>query len=289
MTTWQLWVQRPQGLWVRKALFQVHLWVGLGIGIYVLLISISGSAIVYRRELLRKYAHKPVILVESSHRMSLEELKRSIHVSYPMYDVYRVYEPEPLDQPYEVVLGKATQRISRLFNPYTGADLGDAQFPISRAFQWMVDLHYNLLSGTTGRFVNGIGACFVTVLSLTGIILWWPGIKNWRRSITINRAARFARLNWDLHSAIGLWFSVLVFIWGISGVCLCFPGVLTPLVNGQFLFWITQLHFGRFNTATEALWMLLGLVPAILFSTGFLMWWNRVLRKKLTGGSTTHT
>jgi len=49
MTTWQRWVHRPQSLWVRTALFQVHLWVGIGVGLYILLISISGSAIVYRR------------------------------------------------------------------------------------------------------------------------------------------------------------------------------------------------------------------------------------------------
>ena len=49
MTTWQRWVQRPQSLAVRKAILQVHLWVGIGVGLYILLISISGSAIVYRR------------------------------------------------------------------------------------------------------------------------------------------------------------------------------------------------------------------------------------------------
>ena len=70
MTAWQRWLQRPQSLWIRKALFQVHLWVGLGIGLYVLAISISGSAIVYRREIMSNYARKIVVVAASGHRMS---------------------------------------------------------------------------------------------------------------------------------------------------------------------------------------------------------------------------
>ena len=34
MTGWQTWVARPQQLWVRKALFQIHLWSGIATGLY---------------------------------------------------------------------------------------------------------------------------------------------------------------------------------------------------------------------------------------------------------------
>jgi uncharacterized iron-regulated membrane protein len=30
-----------------------------------------------------------------------------------------------------------------------------------------------------------------------------------------------------------------------------------------------------------AFWLVLGLAPALLFITGFFMWWNRVVRQKL--------
>jgi len=190
-------------------------------------------------------------------------------------------EPERRDRPDTVVLERDHKRIERLFDPYTGTDLGDPQSKIDRSVQWLVDLHDNLLSGQTGRLANGIGSLFVTLLALTGAIIWWPGIKNWRRSISVNGSAQFARFNWDVHSAVGFWCSSFVLVWGLSGICFCFPGVLNHFVGGQFLFWITQLHFGRFAWFTQALWTLLGLVPATLFATGALMWWNRVARKKL--------
>ncbi len=30
----------------------------------------------------------------------------------------------------------------------------------------------------------------------------------------------------------------------------------------------------------KALWAIVGVVPAIMFVTGLLMWWNRVVRKR---------
>jgi uncharacterized iron-regulated membrane protein len=37
---------------IRRALFHVHLWTGIAIGLYILMISITGSVLVYRNELL---------------------------------------------------------------------------------------------------------------------------------------------------------------------------------------------------------------------------------------------
>ena len=30
---WQRWIRQPQSFWLRRAIFQVHLWSGLGIGL----------------------------------------------------------------------------------------------------------------------------------------------------------------------------------------------------------------------------------------------------------------
>ena len=56
MTAWQQWLQHPEKSRVRNAFFQIHLWVGAAVGVYVLLMSISGSMIVYRNELSRRFS-----------------------------------------------------------------------------------------------------------------------------------------------------------------------------------------------------------------------------------------
>src|SRR2546427_3354223 len=284
MTPWQQWVRRPQSVWIRKAFFQVHLWVGLGIGLYVVAISISGSALVYLPELTRKFSRRTVVVAESGHRMSVEELTQQAQRAYPTYEVDNIREAQTPEEPDDVVLERAHKRIEHLFDPYTGADLGNRYSVIEPIFEWLAALHNDLLAGSAGRLVNGIGSCLVTLLSLTGAILWWPGIKNWRRSTTINWRANFPRLNWDLHNALGFWCWFFVLVWGISGIYFCFPAVsFNPrihVIGGSFLSLLAQLHFGRFGWFTETLWTIVGLVPAVSAVTGALMWWNRTLRKR---------
>jgi uncharacterized iron-regulated membrane protein len=285
MTSWQRWVQRPQSLWVRKMVFQIHLWLGIGAGLYVAVISISGSLIVFHPDFPRTI----VVADEGRPRLPVEELEQYVRRAYPACEILSVADPQGPNQPVFVLLGDSKQRVARLFDPYTGADLGDPRSRPDRVRRWLVDLHDNLLAGLTGRIWNGAGSFLVVVLSCTGTIIWWPGIKNWRRSIAINRRARFARMNWDLHSAVGFWCSLSVLIWGISGIWLCFPGVFNSLLGAEFRFWVTRLHFGRFTGATKALWAVLGLAPAVLAGTGALMWWNRFLAKKVHHWQNTRT
>ena len=125
MSLWRKWFEHPEKLWLHKLLFQIHYLLGASASAYVLLLSVSGSAIVYRNEL--------------SSRFSIE---------------------------------------------------------------WLVKLHEDLLSGHSGRFANGIGAVALTSICLSGAAIWWPGIRNWRRSLSVTRGLSFARLNWDLNLCV---------------------------------------------------------------------------------------
>lgn len=286
---WRRWLYHPQAILFRKSLFQIHLWLGIGVGLYVLAISLSGSAIVYRSELARIFSRRVAVAAEGRPRLSADEIETRIRRAYPAYDVLEINEPERPDLPDRVELAFGRSRIERLFDPYTGDDLGNPESVVECSLDWLVNFHDNLLFSQTGRLVNGFGSLLLTVISLTGVVLWWPGVKNWRRGTTVNWEANFARFNWDLHSAIGFWCSLFVFVWGVSGIYLCFYGALELLPGGAIRFWITQLHFGRFNGLTQLVWTLVGLAPAALAVTGALMWWNRSLRKKLRRWTHTNT
>jgi uncharacterized iron-regulated membrane protein len=51
-------MERPEKVWMRQLIFQVHLWLGAFVTAYVLLMSLSGSVIVFRNEL------SPIISIE---------------------------------------------------------------------------------------------------------------------------------------------------------------------------------------------------------------------------------
>ena len=44
---------------LKRAIFQVHLWGGLALGIYALLIGITGSILVFREEIVQRIAPEP--------------------------------------------------------------------------------------------------------------------------------------------------------------------------------------------------------------------------------------
>jgi uncharacterized iron-regulated membrane protein len=215
MSTWQLWLQHPERVWVRKFFFYMHLWVGAGVGLYIVLMSITGSLIVYRNELERTPSFVSSV-------------------------------------------------------------------------EWIVDLHENLLFGRNGRFVNGIGAISVILLCSTGAVIWWPGTSNWRRALTVNWRSPSARFSWDLHSALGFWSFLFVLMWGISGFYFVFPQTFNSLFGlidcsdhfiDQTSNWLSLLHFGRFGLFSEAVWTLLGLVPALLSVTGVFLCCRRMILK----------
>ena len=216
MTVLQQWLQHPERFWLRKALFQIHLWVGAGVGLYVVLMSLTGSIIVFRNEL-------------------------------------------------------------------------SGWLPI----EWLVKLHENLLLRGKGRFVNGIGAIAVTTVCLTGAIIWWPGLKNWRRSLKVRWGSSLARLNGDAHRALGVWCFLFILMWGISGIYFSFPQAFyapASLVDpadkytDAILFGLSQLHFGRFTWYIEAFWAVLGLVPALLAFTGAFVCCRRMIYQRFLSG-----
>ena len=102
-----------------------------------------------------------------------------------------------------------------------------------RSVEWLVKLHSNLLAGSAGRWVNGIGAGSLTLLCLTGAVIWWPGMKYWRRSLQVNWRAGYPRINWDLHGAFGFWFFPLVLLWALSGFYFAFPQAFSVLLRAR--------------------------------------------------------
>jgi len=326
-TLWQRWFRRPQNVWLRRALFQIHLWTGIGTGLYVVLISITGSAIVFRNEIYQKAGSGARTVQVRGPKLPAEELKKIIRQKYPENSLSFVFEGKQPTTATEVWMEHGKERVQRLFDPYTGEDLGDSVPQSIRVAAWLAKLHTDLLYGDNGRKVNGIGAIFLTLLCVTGFIVWWPGVTSWRRNLLVDFRSNWKRLNWDLHSAIGFWSFALIFMWAITGVYLAFPLPFQKIINhystliqyalpedvtlaaptaqvlaqpsqpksfnygkggrrppirrsagDNFIRWIYYLHFGNFaGPKTKSLWVVLGLLPVVLFVTGAIMWWNRVL------------
>ncbi len=278
----------------RKIVFQLHLWLGVLLGIYVALISITGSAVVFRPEFTRWQIPQTVPSTVGD-RLSGDALAAAIDGVYRAegLTVVRFSEPPRADQPVTVRLARGDAERGRLFDPYTATDLGDSYPASVRAMEWLVALHDELLGGFQGRRVNGLLGGVVALLVLSGAVIWWPGRRQWRKSLYATPG--MSRPLWHLHSAVGFWIFLLLFNWALSGWYMGVPGPVEALkdwldnnpddfvrpLDGVTRF-LTTAHFGRFGgTGVGILWSLLGLLPAVLFVTGFVVWWRRVVRPRL--------
>jgi uncharacterized iron-regulated membrane protein len=235
MTFREQWMRRPKSLWLRKAIFQIHLWTGIVLGIYVVLISVSGSAIVFRNELYKSLFPPPKIVAISGPRLSKDALKKALKRAWPKYSVSYLWEGKRPGEATEVWIEKDSEAHpktkGRLVNPFTGQDLGPSRPVAIGIVAWFMDLHTNLLAGEKGRKVNGILAIFVVIMSVSGLVIWWPGAGRVKRSLKIDFKASWKRLNWDLHSVVGLWMFAFVFIWGVTGIYVVFPKPFQVVVN----------------------------------------------------------
>lgn len=250
MSYLQHWMFYPRAMSLRKVIFQVHLWCGMGAGIYVLLMSVTGSVLVYRNELYEAAARGA-------------DLEKSVPLGY-------------------------------------------------RAVSTLLELHDDLLGGTTGRRINAAGAALVIILGLTGLAVWWPGISTWKRGLVVHRGVGWRRFVWDLHSMAGFWSSGFIVLFGLSGVYLANPEPfqdladrLRPFVGtegarivDEALYWLAYLHFGRINGigiscsgpglcdwVIKLIWAGFGLAPTLMAVTGAIMWWNRIPRKMQRQGN----
>ncbi len=233
MTLSERLLRRPQSLWLRKALFQIHLWTGIGIGLYVLLISISGSAIVFRNEIFQA-AGKPRLVPISGPRLPADEIRQIARREFPGYAITFFWEAKRPDQATEVWMEHNGKQQQRLFDPFTGKDLGDSIHPAIRVVSWLSEFHTNLLFKKTGRVVNGVLSMLLTILCVTGALIWWPGTMSWVRSLIFNPKANWKRLNWELHSVAGFWTFALVFMWAVTGVYVVFPPPFQRAIDHYF-------------------------------------------------------
>lgn len=286
MNLWQQWLKQPQRIWLRRALFQIHLWSGIGLGLYIFVVFLSGSAAVFNSELYAAFLPAPKMVEVAGTRMSRDEVKAAVLRARPGAHITGVAIRRNPHDAAVVSLGTGPFADQRFVNPYTGRDLGTAKPVGLRMVSFFSQLHMDLLMGYNGRLANGVGGLLSAALTLTGLVLWWPGIRSWRESLTVRFGTNFKRLNWQLHSVIGFWTFAIVFMWAVTGAYLVYPHQFNMALNfsrnpvDRFSMnaFIHSLHVGDFaGWPVKTVWVILGLAPPVLFVTGFIMWWNRVL------------
>ena len=209
-------VYHPRKLFLRRAAFQIHLWAGLLATLYIVVIAVTGSILVFEDELTSTTLPPGLAAFDPGHAASIVTVMQKFSQSYPGAKVTSINTPWRTIPAYQLraVDGKGSA-FGVVADPVT-ADLYAQPYTW---VNWVHDLHvFLLLDSRYGEQVNGVGAAILLLLALTGLLLWWQGLSKWTRALKISVRSNWRRINFDAHHAIGFWTLAIVLWWSISGI-----------------------------------------------------------------------
>ena len=222
---WENLTHRPHRTAIRRLVFQIHLWIGIAIGLYVFGISVTGATLVLREEIEillypQLFRHDRTEGTESQRATPTMVLK-GVQSAYHDFTISAIYSPTGKRDTFMVYINRNEDYRTAYADPVTGAALGEV--PRDSFLGWVQDLHFNLLAGSTGRLLNGVGGLALLLLGFTGLMIWWPGVSTWKHGLTVNFRKNWTRIIWELHGATGFWTLALILMWGLTGAYFTFP------------------------------------------------------------------
>lgn len=215
----------------RKTLFWTHLILGVTGAIFIAIMSFTGAALAYEKELIA-WAERDARRVEApaagAARLPLDELLRRVTAAKPDARIASIaISPDPRAA-HALAL---PNNVTAYAHPYTG-ELREPQAPRMRAFMqsmraWHLRLNFKVTPGqpSLGATLNAAANFGFVILCVTGVVIWWP--KAWnsrvlRPSLWFVRDAKGKARDWNWHNVIGIWTLPVLFIMAASGVVLSY-------------------------------------------------------------------
>lgn len=215
---------------VRRVCSTVHLWVGLALSAALVVVSLTGSALVFRHEIDR--ALNPALLraAPGSEHAPLANVVAAVEAAAPESAPRLIRLARAPDAVHEVWLADGRHVY---VDPTTATVLG-ARGDREGAMNTLFALHAELLSGETGEQVVGVVGMLTVLLAATGLVLWWPAAPTWtrvRKALAVERRRGPWRLNYDLHRAGGFYTSAFLVLVAATGAVLVFYAETGALVR----------------------------------------------------------
>jgi uncharacterized iron-regulated membrane protein len=199
---------------MRRLLRSVHAWAGLALALLVAVMALSGTLLVFKADYLRAVfpaANHAVAtdsaslghVVDAAARQFPGEI-RSLAFGTPELGLHQV---RLLDGG-----GAYLDSAGRLVDHWSARGRPEA---------WLFDLHQTLLAGDTGHTVAGVLALTMTLMTVTGVIVWWPGARSFRGRLwpaSLRRRALVAH-----HRDLGVAVALPVMIAALTGAAMVFP------------------------------------------------------------------
>lgn len=203
----------------KQTVWQMHSVLGLIAGLGLLVIGLTGSLLIFSKE-IDGVLRPDVVHVEvpaEAKRLPMDGLVGKMAATFPGHQLMGwvpAREPEDSDRVWMKLPGEDEHWLSAHIDPYTGKVLSRPAESTGTFTGWLLELHYTLLADHVGLAVAGIFALLLFLLGITGLWLYRDFFRH------------FFRLRWksstrilfsDLHKFVGIQSVVFNLILGFTG------------------------------------------------------------------------
>jgi uncharacterized iron-regulated membrane protein len=192
-----------------RTLLWIHRTLGLTLAPYVLVMGLSGVALLWEGDAARSFRIPPVPRVAGT-PLPVDEVVATLGRRFPAFHIHSLWWPRGINAPWfaEVKQGE-TGRLGETamavyLHPVSGAVLHVHDYGTS-PWRWLQVLHINLLVGRAGRTWNAALALVTVFLLLTGVLLWMTRYRASTRPYKIDRSVPLWRRTWQLHQVVGVY------------------------------------------------------------------------------------
>lgn len=206
----------------------LHLWVGLTLGGVLSICAISGGILIYKTSLLeRQYpALSSLEMTGPGAPLKTHTILKRIVEHHHAHELTMIHLPGPEQQHFEVWLNRDGDNHIEYVDPFS-AEMVLTRSPDRDWLMWLYDLHSTLLAGDLGEQVLGLAAFGFVLVLVSGVLLWWPGVKRWRHNLAPPRSKRlFPWLHWG-HRTTGV---------------VSLPLLITAILTGMGMIYYTPLQ-----------------------------------------------
>lgn len=206
----------------------IHLYGGLVLGGFLIVISVSGSVLVFK-DTIDQWLRPDLLQVDpGDNPISVDRIVAAIRSEHPDESLQLLELPDDATAP---VVAWLTDGSNVYADPYRGTVLG-RRGPEEGLMNTLSALHVDLLAGTTGHIIVGITGLLLVLLTLTGVVLWWPRhVGALWAALCVSWRHGALRFNYDLHRAGGAYTALFLLLTALTGSAFVFYPTTQQLIG----------------------------------------------------------
>ncbi|MGF7035378.1 putative iron-regulated membrane protein [Paenibacillus mucilaginosus] len=208
------------GISFYSTIWRWHFYAGIFFAPIIALLAISGSLYLFKPQIegaLYKELYRVEQVGERSY--SLSELAARAAVAYPGLQIKALTLPSDASSTVKLTGTFNSKAVSVYLDPYS-AKVHGMLFTDEQLMSVVKKLHSQFVVG--GTFANRLvelAACWMIILLITGIYMWWPRNKVSVWGTLLPRLRGGKRLFWrDLHAVPAFWLSAVLLLIILGGL-----------------------------------------------------------------------